>query len=44
MKAFLLGMVIMIAVSIGAVFILDKGFDLSASAVYQSDNGSVRLD
>lgn len=44
MKAFLLGMVIMIAVSIGAVFVLDYGFDYSSTAVFQSDNGSVRLD
>lgn len=44
MKAFLLGIAIMLAVSVGAALIFDRGFDLSSTTVFQSDNGSVRLD
>lgn len=44
MNGFIIGVVAMIVISLGAVFVLDAGFDFSATTVYQSENGSVRLD
>ncbi len=44
MKAFLLGMTILVVISVGAMMVMTQGFDFSAATVYQSDRGTVRLD
>ena len=43
MKAFVLGLAVMAIIGVGAWAILSLEMDFSSSAVYQSDNGSVRL-
>lgn len=44
MKAFLLGVLALVVVSVGAMLVFDYGFDFSATTVYQSDRGSVRVN
>ena len=44
MKAFLIGMAAMVVISVGAVLVVNTGFDYSATSVFQSERGSVRLD
>lgn len=43
MKAFVIGLVAMVVIGVGAWFMLTQEMDFSSAAVYQSDNGSVRL-
>lgn len=43
MKAFIIGMVAMVVISIGAWFVLTQELDYSSASVFQSDRGSVRL-
>lgn len=43
MKAFVSGLVVMVVVSVGAWVVLDQ-LEYSASDVFSSEQGSVRLD
>ncbi len=43
MKAFLIGIAALIVISVGAMLILENGFNFSSAAVYQSGNDTVRL-